>query len=74
LFSGDVVYEIAEDEELLDGMPGGSVQDYVHSMRRLAGLPVETVYPGHGREFDGMTLRAIADRYLNSRLGRATDS
>jgi glyoxylase-like metal-dependent hydrolase (beta-lactamase superfamily II) len=59
---------------LLDGMRGCSVPDYVRSMRRLAELPVETVYPGHGHAFDGMTLRAIADRYLNTRLGLATDS
>lgn len=67
LFSGDVVYETADDEELLDGMAGGSVEDYVASMRRLVDLPVDRVHPGHGESFDGSVLRSIARAYVNTR-------
>lgn len=63
LFSGDVVY----DAPLLDELPGSDIPAYVASMRRLAGLPVQTVYPGHEDVFDGARLAEIIDDYLTRR-------
>src|SRR4051812_3910100 len=40
LFTGDVLYE----GELLDELPESNIDDYVHSMRRLAALEVPVAY------------------------------
>ena len=74
LFSGDVVYDLSEGEELLDGITGASVPDYVASFRRLAGLPVSAVFPGHGGSFGRRRLLEIADGYLKSRGGRSSSA
>jgi len=63
LFSGDVVY----DGALLDDLPGASVADYVHTMRRLRKLPVTTVHAGHEASFGRERLIEIADDYVTSR-------
>jgi glyoxylase-like metal-dependent hydrolase (beta-lactamase superfamily II) len=69
LFSGDVVYDLSEGEELLDDITGASVPDYVASFRRLAGLPVSAVFPGHGDSFGRQRLLEIAEDYVKSRSG-----
>jgi glyoxylase-like metal-dependent hydrolase (beta-lactamase superfamily II) len=70
LFSGDVVYDLAEDEELIDGIAGASVPDYVASLSRLADLPVCAVYPGHGDSFGRRRLLEVVGDYVTSRTGR----
>jgi glyoxylase-like metal-dependent hydrolase (beta-lactamase superfamily II) len=67
LFSGDVIYDLAEGEELLDGLTGSDVPGYVESMNRLAGLPVSAVYPGHGPSFGRERLAEMAQDYVKSR-------
>lgn len=69
LFSGDVIYELHEDEELLDEIHGADIGDYVRSMRRLARMPIDVVYPGHGPVFGGTRLRELIDGYLSRRGG-----
>lgn len=62
LFSGDTVYEIEPDEELLDTMHGACVNDYLRSLERIAELPVTMVYPGHGSPFGrGKLIELIGD-------------
>jgi glyoxylase-like metal-dependent hydrolase (beta-lactamase superfamily II) len=63
LFTGDVAYE----GRLLDELDDSSVQAYVDTMRRLSGLPVSVVYPGHGQPFDGRRLQQIVVGYLRAR-------
>lgn len=63
LFSGDAVYEGV----LIDSLPGGSVADYVATMRRLKDLPVTRVHGGHNGSFGRERLAEIADGYLASR-------
>ncbi|QNE37638.1 MBL fold metallo-hydrolase [Leifsonia shinshuensis] len=63
LFSGDVLY----DDVLLDDLPESDVTQYIASLRRLAALPVTTVYPGHRDIFDGIRLRELVDEYVASR-------
>jgi glyoxylase-like metal-dependent hydrolase (beta-lactamase superfamily II) len=67
LFSGDVVYDLAEGEELLDGMTGGNVRDYIDSLNRIAGLPISVVYPGHGAPFGRQRLLELAHDHMESR-------
>ncbi|WP_186526136.1 MBL fold metallo-hydrolase [Leekyejoonella antrihumi] len=69
LFSGDVVYDLEPGEQLLDEMHGSEVDSYIASMQRLATLPVDMVYPGHGHSFDGTRLRELARDYVTSRTG-----
>lgn len=64
-FSGDVVY----DGELLDALPGSSVEEYVRTMRRLLDLPATVVYPGHDEPFGRERLRELAAAYLRRRGG-----
>jgi len=42
LFSGDTLYRISDHL-------GAYPRAYLHTLERLAGLPVRTIYPGHGR-------------------------
>ena len=42
LFSGDTLYRISDHL-------GAYPKAYLHSLERLAGLPVRTIFPGHGR-------------------------
>ncbi len=65
LFSGDAIYDLDTGEELLDGLHGSNVQDYVVSMRRLRDLEVAKVHPGHGPTLDAARYRAIIDSYLD---------
>ena len=67
LFSGDVVYDLEDGEELLDGLAGSDVADYVTSMERVADLPVRVVHPGHGDSIGRPRLLEIAGDYLRSR-------
>lgn len=67
LFSGDVVYDLTEDEALLDQIRGASIADYVLSLERLRQLPIVTVFPGHGRPIDGRRLREICEDYITTR-------
>lgn len=46
LFSGDVVMA----EGIVGGvLQSGNISDYIHSLRRLASLRVDHLYPGHGK-------------------------
>lgn len=46
LFSGDVVMA----EGIVGGvLQSGSISDYIHSLKRLAALKVDHLYPGHGK-------------------------
>jgi glyoxylase-like metal-dependent hydrolase (beta-lactamase superfamily II) len=44
---------------LRDEAAGDPLADYLASLRKLAGLPVETVLPGHGRPFHGLAQRVV---------------
>jgi len=67
LFSGDVVYD---EGMLLDELTGSSILDYLATMERLRGLPVEQVYAGHGRPFGRRLLHERIDAYVDRRGGR----
>lgn len=67
LFSGDVVYDLREGEELLDAISGANVPDYIASLTRLGDLPVSVVYPGHGRPFGRPRLLELIHAYVDSR-------
>jgi glyoxylase-like metal-dependent hydrolase (beta-lactamase superfamily II) len=60
LFSGDAVY----DGPLLFDLPGSSILDYAHTLRRLLELDVELVHAGHDPSFGPARLREIAEAYL----------
>jgi glyoxylase-like metal-dependent hydrolase (beta-lactamase superfamily II) len=47
---------------------GGSLADYLESLRRLAGLELELIYPGHGLEITDPAAK-IAE-YIDHRLDR----
>jgi glyoxylase-like metal-dependent hydrolase (beta-lactamase superfamily II) len=71
LFSGDVVYD---EGMLLDELTGSSIPEYLATMERLRGLPVERVYAGHGRPFGRAQLHERIDAYLEWRGGRTQTS
>lgn len=60
LFSGDAIY----DGPLLDTLPGSDRADYVATLSRLAGLPVEVVHAGHDPSFGRARLQEIVRKYL----------
>ena len=64
LVSGDV---IVAGEPLLDQLPRSSPADFAASLRRLADLPMRSVYAGHGPVFDRSRAHDIIDEYLASR-------
>jgi len=63
LLAGDAVY----DDDLLDDIPGASVQDYLTTMARLMTLDCRLVLAGHGAPFDRARLHAIALGYIRSK-------
>jgi len=63
LFTGDVVY----DGELLDELPESNIDDYVASMRRLAGITPTVVHAGHEDSFGPERLAVLVDEYLTKR-------
>jgi glyoxylase-like metal-dependent hydrolase (beta-lactamase superfamily II) len=65
-FSGDAVYE----GNLLDGLPGSDVPDFLETMRRLRELPLQTVHPGHDESFGVARLRQICGDYLDGAYRR----
>ena len=67
LFSGDVIYDLREGEQLLDGITGANVEHYVHSLTRLADLPISVVYPGHGHPFGRQRLLQLVRNYVKAR-------
>lgn len=67
LFSGDVVYDLTPGEELLDGINGAEVVDYVDSLERIADLAITVVYPGHGDPFGRDRLLTLIREYITSR-------
>ncbi len=69
LFAGDVVYDLDTGEELLDGIRGAVVADYISSLERVADLPVTVVYPGHGDPFGRERLLTLIRDYIDSRGG-----
>jgi glyoxylase-like metal-dependent hydrolase (beta-lactamase superfamily II) len=69
LFSGDLVYDLDPGEELLDGIRGAVVSDYISSLERIADLPVTVVYPGHGNPFGRARLLTLIHDYIDSRSG-----
>ncbi len=68
-FSGDLVYDLDPGEELLDGIRGAVVSDYISSLERVADLPVTVVYPGHGDPFGRERLLTLIRDYIDSRGG-----
>ncbi|MFI6406681.1 MBL fold metallo-hydrolase [Streptomyces sp. NPDC050548] len=72
LFSGDVVYDLREGEELLDAISGANVPDYVDSLTRLSELPISMVYPGHGEPFGRGRLLELIHGYVDSRTRPGT--
>lgn len=64
LVSGDV---LVDGEPLLDELPRSSPADFASSLRRLADLPVRTVFAGHGPVFGHDRAHAIIADYLTSR-------
>lgn len=67
LFSGDVIYDEGGVDGLIDQLGTGDVRAYRRTMRRLLGVPVSTVYAGHGDPFGPERLASIAEGYLASR-------
>ncbi len=63
LFSGDALY----DGELLDDLPDSNIPDYLSTMKRLAGLPVEVVHGGHEPSFNRERMLILINQYLASR-------
>ena len=63
LLSGDAIYE----GQLLDELPGSDIQTYLATMHRLARLPVEAVYPGHGKILVREQMLAIIAAYVATR-------
>ncbi len=68
-FSGDLVYDLDPGEELLDGVTGAVISDYISSLERVADLPVTVVYPGHAEPFGRERLLALIRDYIDSRGG-----
>ena len=64
LLSGDV---LVDGEPLLDQLPRSSPADFAASLRRLADLPLATVYGGHGPVFGRRRAREIVTDYLAGR-------
>jgi glyoxylase-like metal-dependent hydrolase (beta-lactamase superfamily II) len=64
LVSGDV---LAEGEPLLDELLRSSPRDFAASLRRLAELPLHTVYGGHGPVFGRHRAHEIIADYLARR-------
>lgn len=62
-FSGDTVY----DGDIIDDLPGSSIEDYVSTMKRLRELPVSVVHGGHDPSFGRERLIEIADAYIKQR-------
>lgn len=60
LFSGDALY----DGPLLYELPGSSLLDYAHTLRRLLALDVDVVHAGHDPSFGRQRLREIAEQHL----------
>ena len=64
LFSGDVVYGLDDGDELLDEIRGPNIDDYVASLRRIASMPIQTTYPGHGAPLDPEASDGIIRHYV----------
>jgi glyoxylase-like metal-dependent hydrolase (beta-lactamase superfamily II) len=64
LVSGDV---LVDGEPLLDELPRSSAADFAVSLRRLAELPMRSVYAGHGPVFGRDRAHVIIAEYLASR-------
>ena len=60
LFSGDAIY----DGPLLDELADSDIPDYVETMKRLRGLPVNVVHGGHDASFGRARMIEICDAYL----------
>ena len=63
LFPVDLMYE----GDVLDDIPGANVDDMLASHRRLEGLAVDWVLPGHFGPFDGARLRVLLDAYRRAK-------
>src|SRR5580698_807447 len=64
LISGDV---IVDGEPLLDELPRSSPADFAASLRRLADLPMTSVFAGHGPVFGHRRAQEIIADYLATR-------
>jgi len=67
LFSGDVIYDLDTDEQLLDELHGSNIEEYVATMRRLKDLDVDIAYSGHGPALNADRFKEIVDNYLRDR-------
>ncbi|MGW2288691.1 MBL fold metallo-hydrolase [Streptomyces phaeochromogenes] len=63
LFSGDVIY----DGALIDQLVDSDRDAYLRSLRLLRELPVEVVYGGHDAPFGRQRLHQLIDEYVGSR-------
>ncbi|MBO1756902.1 MBL fold metallo-hydrolase [Allobranchiibius sp. CTAmp26] len=70
LFSGDVIYDLDTDEQLLDDLHGSNIDDYIASMRRLQDLDIDCVYSGHGPVLQRDRCAEIIGTYLRDRTHR----
>jgi glyoxylase-like metal-dependent hydrolase (beta-lactamase superfamily II) len=67
LLSGDA---LVDGEPLQDWVPRSSPADFAASLRRLADLPLRTVYGGHGPVFGYRKAHEIIADYLDAATGR----
>jgi glyoxylase-like metal-dependent hydrolase (beta-lactamase superfamily II) len=65
LIAGDAIY----DGGLVDDLHHSDRTAYRATMHRLLSLPVRHVWPGHGTEFDGTRMRALAREWLDAPTG-----
>ncbi len=64
LFSGDCVF--AQGQVLIQSLPDVSIFPYAEAMRRIATLPIEAIFPGHGvfcLENGGSFVQAAVDKF-----------
>ncbi len=62
-FGGDAIY----DGNILDEIPGASIDDYVRTMKRLRDLPITVFHGGHGPSGGRERFVEIIDAYLARR-------
>ena len=73
VFVGDIVYECGQGSGLLDWLPSSSVNQYIHSCRRLVALldssSIEHVYPGHFHRITTERTQELLLEYMEAKKG-----
>merc|ERR1712183_1182179 len=71
VFVGDIVYECGQGSGLLDWLPSSSVNQYIHSCRRLGTLldssSIAHVYPGHFHRLTTERTQELLSEYINAK-------